>query len=549
MESKSTGSDVVSKNTTSYYDLSPRAVFATMAGAMLAMFMASLDQTIVGTAMPRIVSELHGFEHYSGVFTSYLIASTVVLPIAGKLSDIYGRKFFLLLGIIWFVIASVLCGASQSIIQLIAFRGLQGMGAGIMQVMVWSVIADLYPPAKRGRVMGLIGSVFGLSSVIGPLIGGYLTDGPGWRYAFYVNVPVGALATFIMVLFFPHIRPKKEEGFKIDYAGSLALVTTLVPFLLGLSMEGPAYPWTSPTILSLMAISLVSGFIFFRIESTASHPILPLQLFCNSVFSVSVVAAALSAVAMFGATLFIPLFVQSVLGSTATESGKILMPLTISLVITATISGHAISKFGKYKPFAVLGMVITTIGLYLVSMMSVTTTYETVITNAVILGIGLGAAMPVFSVSVQNAVKHQLVGTATSTLQLMRTVGDSLGVALFGSILANQFGPSFRQVISPEVFSKIPQTMLSRLNNPQTFLGAESFDQLESLFSHENIVNKMEFLGSVQQAAKIALSNSLHQVFIVATGIIFLATMLTLFLREIPLRETNHPEEVMKEIL
>jgi MFS family permease len=239
------GASLATPRTDSYQDLPPRAVLATVAGVMIAMLMAALDQTIVGTAMPRIIADLHGFEHYSAVVTAYMIAATAILPIAGKMSDVYGRKPFLLAGVVWFMAASALCGFADSMLQLVMFRALQGLGAGVMQTMAFTTIADLYPPAKRGRVIGFAASVFGLSSVIGPLIGGFLTDGPGWRYAFFVNLPVGFVALAILYFCFPHIRARKAANFKIDYAGAVSLVAALVPFLLALSWGGRDYPWAS----------------------------------------------------------------------------------------------------------------------------------------------------------------------------------------------------------------------------------------------------------------------------------------------------------------
>jgi MFS family permease len=230
------GSSMTAPRSDAYHDLPPRAVLATVIGVMIAMLMAALDQTIVGTAMPRIISELHGFEHYSAVITAYMVAATAILPIAGKLSDVYGRKPFILGGVVWFMVASALCGFADSMLELVIFRALQGLGAGVMQTMAFTTIADLYPPAKRGRVIGFAASVFGLSSVIGPLIGGFLTDGPGWRYAFYVNLPVGFVALAILHFCFPHIRAPKAANFRIDYAGSLSLVASIVPLLLALSL-------------------------------------------------------------------------------------------------------------------------------------------------------------------------------------------------------------------------------------------------------------------------------------------------------------------------
>ena len=403
------GSSMATPRTDTYQDLPPRAVLATVAGVMIAMLMAALDQTIVGTAMPRIISELHGFEHYSAVVTAYMIASTAVLPIAGKLSDVYGRKPFLLCGVVWFMAASALCGFADSMLQLVIFRALQGLGAGVMQTMAFTTIADLYPPAQRGRVIGFAASVFGLSSVIGPLIGGFLTDGPGWRYAFYVNLPVGFVALAILYFCFPHIRARKAADFKIDYAGSLSLVAAIVPFLLALSWGGRDYSWASPVILSMVLAGILFA-VTVRVRRIAGrHPIVDLALFRNSIVSIALSTAFLTSAAMFGATLFIPLFVQSVLGSSATESGKILMPLTLSLLLTAIVAGQGISRTGRYRPFA-SRTALSAIGVFLLTRMDPSTSYAVLVRNVAILGVGLGAAMPVFNLAVQNAVEARVVG-------------------------------------------------------------------------------------------------------------------------------------------
>jgi EmrB/QacA subfamily drug resistance transporter len=277
-----------------YQDLPPRAALATLLAVMLAMLMAALDQTIVGTAMPRIISELHGLEHYSAVITAYMIASTAVLPIVGKLSDVYGRKPFTLCGVLWFMAASALCGFAGSMLQLVIFRALQGLGAGVMQTMAFATIADLYPPAKRARVIGFAASVFGLSSVIVPLIGGFLTDGPGWRYAFYVNLPVGFVALAVLYFCFPHIRARKPANFKVDYAGSLSLVASIVPFLLALSWGRRDYPWASPVIVSMAMAGLVFAVSFVFVELRAAHPIVELSLFRSSIVSVALSTAFLT---------------------------------------------------------------------------------------------------------------------------------------------------------------------------------------------------------------------------------------------------------------
>jgi EmrB/QacA subfamily drug resistance transporter len=522
-----------------YQDLPPRAVLATVFGVMIAMLMGALDQTIVGTAMPRIISELHGFEHYSAVITAYMIASTAVLPIAGKLSDVYGRKPFIIYGVLWFMAASALCGFADSMLQLVMFRALQG--PGVMQTMAFTTIADLYPPAKRGRVIGLAASVFGLSSVIGPLIGGFLTDGPGWRYAFYVNIPVGLVALAILYFCFPHIRVPKPAGFKIDYAGSLSLVAAIVPILLALSWGGRDYPWASPVIVGMMLVGVVFAASFVLVEMRAVHPIVELSLFRNSIVSIALATTFLTSAAMFGATLFIPLFVQSVLGSSATDSGKILMPLTLSLLLTAIIAGQGISRTGRYRPFAIAGTAMGAFGVFLLTGMDPSTSHAVLVRNVVIIGVGLGAGMPVFNLAVQNAVEARVVGSASSMVQFVRSIGGTLGIAVFGSVLSNGFSPAFRQALPAAVRSEVSPSVLDSLSDAQLYLTSAGTTQLETMLAGFGLKTDAA-MSAVSQAARSALSVSLHHVFGIAAALLFCATVLALFLREIPLRKTNRRE-------
>jgi EmrB/QacA subfamily drug resistance transporter len=529
-----------------YQDLSPRAVLATVIGVMIAMLMAALDQTIVGTAMPRIISELHGFEHYSAIVTAYMIAATVVLPIAGKLSDVYGRKPFIIGGVIWFMAASALCGFADSMLGLVIFRALQGMGAGVLQTMAFTTVADLYPPAKRGRVIGFMASVFGISSVIGPLIGGFLTDGPGWRYAFYVNLPVGFVALAILFFCFPHIRAPKAADFRIDYAGALSLVASILPVLLALSWGGRDYSWASPLIVGMLLAGILFAALFILVELRAPHPIVDFSLFRNSIVSIALSAAFLISAGMFGAILFIPLFVQSVLGSSATDSGKILMPLTLSLLVTAIIAGQGISRTGRYRPFAIAGSALGAIGALLLTRMDPSTSYLVLVRNVAIVGVGLGAALPVFNLAVQNAVEARVVGSATSMVQFVRSIGGALGVAVFGSVLATRFAPEFTRALPADIVSEVSQPRLGALADAQLYMTSAGTGRLEAILTGFGL-NTDAMVGMLRQAARSALAASLQDVFELAAVLLFVATVLTLFLREIPLRKTNRREVELKD--
>jgi EmrB/QacA subfamily drug resistance transporter len=518
------------------------AVIATMSGLMLALLVATLDSTIVATALPRIIAELHGFEHYSGVVTAYLVASTAALPIAGKLSDLYGRKLFLVGSVFWFVAASALCGMSHSMFQLVMFRGLQGVGAGVLQAMAFTTIADLYPPAERGRVIGWVVSVYALGSVVGPFLGGVLTDGPGWRWVFYVNLPVGAIALFILYFYFPHVRPVIQGKIKIDYLGSVTLIAWVVPILLALSWGGRDYPWRSAMIYSLAGAGLLCLAVFLMVELRASEPVLPVRLFLNPIVSNAIVVAALISAGLFGATLFIPLFVQTVIGKSATQSGTILTPLTIAVVATALISGQLITKLGRYRPMAISGTAVMTVGMYMLSRLGTQSSYSEVIRDSVIAGLGMGIASPVFNLTIQNAVDIRLVGAATSLVQFMRSIGAALGVAIFGSIVTNQFVPAFHQAIPRQTAALLPASVFARLDNPQIYMSPDAAKAADAAFSAYGPAGHAVWL-TLQSAARSGLSVAIQRVFLAATFVMVAATVIVLFLREIPLRKSNRPQE------
>jgi EmrB/QacA subfamily drug resistance transporter len=418
-----------------FHEPSRREVWITLSGVGLALFMASLDQTIVATAMPRIVRELGGFESYSGTVTAYMIASTAVMPIVGKLSDIHGRKFFLLGGILWFTAASVLCGLAQTMPWLIACRALQGLGAGTMTCAASTTIADLFPPSERGRVIGILVPITGVSSVMGPLLGGFLTDGPGWRYVFYVNLPIGLLGCAVLARYAPNLRSPKPGDFRVDYAGVAALVASVVPLLMALNGIDKDHPWFSPRVLGLGVVGLLFGLAFLWIETKAAHPILPLELFKNSIVSISLLSAALASASLLGVTFFLPLFVQQVLGANARTSGAILLPFTLTFMAMVAVTGHLISRWGRYRVFAILGPATAVAGGFLLARLGPSTTHPALVAAIVIVGAGLALCMPVYNLATQNAVPLGLLGSATSMVNFMRAIGSSLGMAVFGSIL------------------------------------------------------------------------------------------------------------------
>jgi EmrB/QacA subfamily drug resistance transporter len=520
-----------------FHELPRQRLILTVAGLMVTLLLAALDQTIVGTAMPRIIADLQGFDHYAWVTTAYLLTSTAVVPIVGKLSDLYGRKLFLVGGTAFFIFASALCGLSQDMTQLIVFRGLQGLGGGMLMSMVFTVVSAIFPPAQRGRIQGVFSGVFGLASIIGPLVGGYLTDSLSWRWVFYVNLPLGLVALSVLWFGFPNIRPARTNR-PIDVAGAITLVLAVVPLLLALSWGGSEYPWSSPMVIGMLGFAAIMTAIFLLIESRAPEPIIPLSLFKNRIVAIATFAMLLMMIGMFGTFLFIPLFIQGVIGTTATQSGTVMMPMMMMMILSGIVGGQVISRTGRYKILALAGLVVSAIGMYLLSQMGPDTSYLTVVRNMMIVGLGLGPTMPVFTLAAQNAVSFNQLGVVTSLTQFARSIGSTLGAAVFGSLLANRFGPALQEALPANVAAVIPSDRLAQLQNPQVLLNPRLSDSLRS---------GMESLGpqAIQAydaligAIKIALAGSLHDLFLDGALIVALGAVAVIFLPEIPLRKSH----------
>ncbi len=520
-----------------------------MAGVMLAMLLAALDQTIVSTSVSKIVSEFGDLAHLSWVFTSYMLASTITVPLYGKLSDIYGRRWFFIIGIVIFLVASALCGMSQDMFQLILFRGLQGVGGGAIMVNAFASIGDIFPPAERGKWQGLIGGVFGLSSVIGPLLGGWLTDAINWRWIFYINIPLGIVAALVIAFTFPK-KPAPETKPIIDYLGALLLAATLVPFLLALVWGGHEYAWNSVEIISMLLGSVVALGLFIVTEYFAKNPILPLSLFKSRAFVVSVLCAFLSAMGMFGAILYIPLFAQGVVGFSATSSGLVLTPMMLGLVVCSALSGQAISRTGKYKAIAVSGMAVAILGMFLFSQMTPQTSPAALILNMVVMGIGLGLTMPVFNLIVQNAFEHDKLGVVTAATQLFRSVGGTVGTAILGGILNNELAKNVGVLTSHpfvQMFHDTPaaqQFATINGNMVQAFLSPEGQQGLHTLVQSLPIQMQAQltfYLDSFFLTVKTVFSSSISTVFMVGALLMAIAFVISWFLPVLELRKSNRP--------
>jgi EmrB/QacA subfamily drug resistance transporter len=410
-------------------------VLATL-GVAMALLLSALDQTVVGVAMPRIVSDLHGVDFYAWVTTAYLITSTLLVPVAGKLGDMFGRKPFLIAGMVGFIAASALCGTSQNMVELVLFRALQGVFAGVLFASTFAVLADVFPPAQRARMSGLFGAVFGLSSVIGPTLGGYLTDGPGWRWVFYVNVPLGIAAIILVASQLPYVRSSARLR-DIDWIGTGLLFGGLTPLLIALSMTRD-HSWLSAQVLGLFAFSGLMLVTFYFVERRAEHPVVPFHMFRLNVFAIPSAISFFSAIGMFAAVIFVPLLYQGVLRVSANNSGQLLTPMMLAVVVSATVTGAVIARIPAYRYLGAAALAVMIAGLALLTRIGVGASPLEVTRDIVIIGAGLGVTFPLTLVVVQAGLPHQLIGVATSQITFWRSLGGTIGTAVLGSILTNR---------------------------------------------------------------------------------------------------------------
>ena len=415
--------------------VSRRELYTVFAGLMLALTLASLDQNIVSTALPRIVSDLGGLAHLSWVVTAFMVTSTISTPLYGKLSDMYGRKPLFFTAIIIFLVGSVVCGLAQTMFQLILFRALQGLGAGGLITLAQTTVGDLIVPRERGKYQGLFGAVFAACSVAGPILGGFITDALSWRWIFYVNLPVGA-AALVLIAIGLRTRCSKVKH-RIDYTGAAFLTCGTVCLLLFLSWGGSAYPWASPVILGLAAVAALFYGLLIRQELSASEPILPPHVFANPVFLVAVSVIGLNAMALFGSLVFLPLFFQVVLGASASKAGLMMAPMMGGVIVASVTGGRLVSRFGRYKIFPIIGLFMGTGSFLTLAWCAFYVVPLAVIETALVfLGAGLGLVMPNLTVAIQNSVERSDLGAATSTSAFIRSLGGALGVAATGTVMA-----------------------------------------------------------------------------------------------------------------
>lgn len=518
--------------------IDPARRWAILGAVMLGLFLSAMDQTIVGTAMPRIIAELSGLELYAWVFTSYMLASTTFVPIVGKLGDIYGRKIFFLTGIVIFLIGSVLSGMSQSMVQLIVFRGVQGVGGGFIFANAFAILGDLFPPAERGKYAGLMSGVFGLASVLGPLIGGGITDNLQWRWVFYVNIPLGLVALVVLALVLPK-SPRHDATRRLDYMGAVTLAAAIAPMLLAFSWAGNDYPWASPQVIAPLAFSGAMAVAFFLIETRADEPIVPFTLFRNPIFAVCTAVTFVSGAAMFSASVYIPLFMQGVLNFSATNAGLVLTPMTLGLVFGSTIGGQVISRTGRYKFLTVSGLTLATIGLFLMSTLSSSSSQLTAMEYMAVLGFGLGLSFPTLVLATQNAVPYAMMGLTTSLNQFARSVGGTIGVAIMGSILTRRLSDELATGLPPRVANEAPPQLLAALQNPRVLLDDGALQRLRdegfgAIFGADGSALFDQTIASM----KDGLASAITDVFLFAAVLAAISVVISLFLREVRLRSS-----------
>ena len=415
--------------------ISPEKRWTVFGSLMLVMLLAAMDQTIVSTAMPRIIGELNGLDHYSWVATSYMLLSTVSLPLYSKLSDIMGRKTILLFGVVVFLLGSIFCGLAQTMTQLIVARGFQGIGAGALLPIVMATMGDMFSPRERGRYQGFAGAVFAFASVAGPFLGGWITDHTHWRWVFFINLPLGMIAMFALIRLMPTYTGACWKDVKIDFVGAAFLVTGLTSLLLGFTWAGVSLPWSHPLILGLFGTFAFSLVGFIITEFKVHDPILEMRLFANPIVLVSFLVTMLTNVAMMSGVFFLPLFMQEVLGQSASDSGTVMTPMMFALVIASTISGQFVTRTGRYKRNAVVGSIILVAGTVQLLMLGIDSTMWNVTLAMITMGFGLGVSSSLYTTVVQNAVSFKQMGQATGAVTLFRQIGGTVGLAIFGSLV------------------------------------------------------------------------------------------------------------------
>lgn len=491
-----------------------------IAGLMLGMFVAAISQTIVGPALPRIVAELGGMEHYSWIATAAMLMSAVTVPVVGKLSDMYGRKTFYIGGLVVFMLGAALAGMATNFWFLVFARALQGAGMGTLMPLSQTIIGDIIPPRQRGKYQGLMGATFGIASVAGPLLGGWVTDTLGWRYLFYLALPIGVVALLFLAKFM-HVPQQRSQG-KLDYLGIITLTPGLVFGLLAISWGGNTYEWSSPVILGMGAVAVVLLAAFVWVETRVANPLIPLRMLRSSTVSLSILASFFIAVAMFGAIIYIPVYAQGVLSVSATQSGAILIPLNVAMIVTSILMGVIITKTGNYKVILIAGAMMLLGGYVLLSMLTWQSNLWDLTLAMTVVGMGLGMSMQTYTLVVQNAVDRTELGVATAAVQFFRNVGSTIGIAVLGSIMSSAMVP------------KIQEHLPAGAKSAGGAMGADS-----GVGSALDPAKLESLPGPIVDAIHQGMGEAMHLVFVSGVPFVVAALVLALFVKQLTLRTTH----------
>ena len=512
------------QNSSKFVSLPRSQVIITLVCVMLAMFLAALDQTIVSTATPRIIADLGGFDKYTWITTGYMVASTTAAPIVGKLSDIYGRKWIFIGSVFVFMVGSVLCGFSENMTQLIIFRIIQGIGGGTIMAVTFISIADLFPPSDRGKYIGLLAACFGLASVIGPTLGGFLTDTFSWKWIFFVNVPLAGPVVFLLARFFPDTPGEsKEENRQIDYLGICLLIVGVVLLLVGLSLGGVQYEWTSLYVVGPIVTGLISLIILVIVETKTYNPILPLNLFKERMVTIGLILSLLTGFAMFGAIIFVPLYFQGVLAFSATSSGTFLTPMMLGIVFGAAISGQILSRTGGYfRIQGLVGVALMAVGVFLFSTLDSTSDYPRAVSYIILLGFGLGSTFPTFTIAVQNFSPPSTIGAATSFIQFLRTFGGLVGLSLLGSLMSHRFVANLDRAVENSAVPISNDVLDGLKTNPRVLVDPDAQMSMVST----------EMPGDILAVLRNSLSESIGDVFSVCVAVLLVSFFITMLLNK-----------------
>ena len=498
-------------------------VMLILIGIMASLLLSSMDSTVVSTSMKKIIESIGGMSKYAWPFTTYVLCSTLAVVICGGLADIYGHKPLIVSGILIFLTGSALCGMSQNIMQLIIFRGIQGIGGGVIVACVFTIVADLFEPAQRGKYTGIVTSMYGLSSIVGPLAGGFVTDHFGWRWVFYMNIPLGLIALVLLLYAMPdfHSSTQKKE---VDYAGILVITLTLVPMLLSLSMGGNDFAWISLPCIGMFVFSAIMLLVFIIVERKAANPILPLEFFKDRAISGSFLMAFFSQVLMFGAIMYLPYFMQGIIGATAMTSGLVTVPMMLGLLVASNIIGIIVSRYGKARFFSALAFVVMALGAYLLSTMNLGTTNLQAVFFMIILGFGIGMSMPIANVNAQNAAPRQQIGTVTSGVMFFRNMGGTVGSAILGAIMSNSLSRGFLSLD----MQYLPDKVQGLLKNPQIISNADTIMGIRNQVPAQYV----DYFDKIYLQAKQVLVISIHDAFLFTVIVAFIGLICTVGLRE-----------------